>query len=200
MAASVISICNMALARIGVSSFISALNEPSNEARACNLFYEQMRDYALRDFSWNFANKRVALADAGTPPTNWAFKYGYPSDCLKARAIVVPGMAVPRNDQRIPYELGYDNGQRVIYTNQEQAELQYTVRVEDPIVFDPMFASALAYLLASEIAMPLSVQPAIAKQARDAYALVSSSAAASSLSEGTEAPAPDSEFISIRGV
>ena len=47
--ATVVSICNMALARIGVSSFISNLNEASNEARVLNLFYEQMRDFALRE-------------------------------------------------------------------------------------------------------------------------------------------------------
>ncbi len=200
MAASVISICNMALARIGVSNFISSLTEASAEARACNLFYESMRDYALRDYQWSFANRRVTLADAGTAPTNWEYKYGYPSDCLRARAIVVQGLATPRNDQRIPFEVANDNGVRVIYTNQAQAELQYTVRVEDPTLFDPMFVSALAYLLASEIAMPLAVQPKVAEQARGAYTLVSSAAAAANLSEITEAPIADSEFIAIRGV
>jgi hypothetical protein len=200
MAASVISICNMALARIGVSSFISALTEPSNEARVCALFYEQMRDYALRDYPWNFANRRLALSEAGDAPTNWEYMYVYPSDCMKARAIVAPGLRAPRSDQRIPFETGYYEGQRVIYSNQAEAELIYTVRVEDPTLFDPMFASALAYLIASEIAMPLAVQPKVAEQARSAYTLVSSSAAASNLSEGTEQPAPDSEFIAIRGV
>ena len=200
MAASVISICNMALARIGVSSFISSLSEASNEARVCALFYDQMRDYALRDYPWNFANKRIALSEAGDAPTNWEYMYVYPSDCLKARAIVPPGLRAPRSDQRIPFETGYYDGQRVIFSNQAQAELIYTTRIEDPTIFDPMFTSALSYLIASEIAMPLSVQPAVAKQARDAYALVSSAAAASNMTESTEQPAPDSEFVAIRGV
>jgi hypothetical protein len=194
----VINICNMALARIGVSSYISSLTEASNEARNCSLFYEPMRDFVLRDHNWNFATKRVLLADAGTPASNWAYKYTYPSDCLKVRKIVSPGIRNPRNDQRVAFEVANDNGQRVIYTNQAQAELIYTVRVTDPTLFDPMFTSALAYILASEIAMPLSVQPAVADQARKAYTQSVSMAAAASQSESFEGPEPVSEMITVR--
>jgi hypothetical protein len=194
----VVSICNMALARIGVSSYISSLNEASNEARNCALFYEPMRDFVLRDHPWNFAKKRVVLADAGEPPAEWGFKYAYPSDCLKVRNIVPPGMRNPRNDQRVQYEVANENGQRVIYTDLEEAELVYTYRVEDPTLYDSMFISALAYLLASEIAMPLSVSPPVAEQARKAYNQVVSMASAQSMSESHEGPAPESELITVR--
>lgn len=194
----VVSICNMALARIGVSSFISNLNEASNEARVLNLFYEPMRDFALRDNPWNFATARVVLADAGTPPTNWGYKYTYPSDCLKARYIVPPGIRRPRNDQRIEFEVANSAGQRVILSNQPEAELVYTVRATDPTLFDPMFESALAYLLASEAAMPLSVKPDVAKAARDAYEKIKSLAAAQSMNESFEGVEPESELISVR--
>lgn len=196
--ATVVSICNMALARIGVSSFISNLNEASNEARVLNLFYEQMRDFALRDHYWNFARRHVVLADAGTAPTNWAFKYTYPSDCLKARFIAVPGIRTPRNDQRIPFEIASEGSQRVIYTNQQQAELVYTARITDPTLFDPIFESALSYLIASEVAMPLTVKESVAKQARDAYERVKSQAAAHSANEGFEGVEPDSELLTVR--
>jgi hypothetical protein len=194
----VITICNMALARIGVSSYISSLTEASNEARNCALFYEPMRDFVLRDHPWNFAKKRVRLADAGTPPPEWGFKYAYPSDCIKVRHIVSPGFINPRNDQRVQYEVAHENGQRVIYSNQDQAELVYTMRVTDPTIYDPMFTSALAYLLASEIAMPLSVQPAVADQARKAYSQTVSMASAATQSESFEGPEPVSELITTR--
>lgn len=196
--ATVVSICNMALARIGVSSFISNLNEASNEARVLNLFYEQMRDFALRDHHWNFATRRVVLADAGTPPTNWGYKYTYPSDCLKARLIVQQGIRNPRNDQRIAFEIASEGSQRVIYTDQAQAELVYTMRVTDPTLYDPMFESALAYLLASEVAMPLTVKESVAKAARDAYERVKSQAATHSANEGFEGVEPESELVSAR--
>ena len=205
-----VEICNMAMARIGVSSFISSLNEATNEARVCKLFFEPMRDFALRDGLWNFARKQQALADAGAPPEQWAFKYILPDDCLKARFILmpgspvlpgtyeVPGQTVFVTDTRVRYELGNDAGQKVLYTNQPEAVLVYTARVTDTTLFDPAFVSALSYLIASEIAMPLSVQPNVAKQARDAYQLTISTAAAHSMNEGYEGVPPESEFTTIR--
>lgn len=193
-----VSICNMALARIGVSTFISNLNEASNEARVCALFYNDVRDRVLRDAPWNFAKKRVVLADQGTPPSEWSFKYGYPSDCIKARYIAVPGMRNPRSDQRIPFEVANEGGQRRIYTNQSAAELIYTYRVTDATLFDAMCASAMAYLLGSEIAMPLSVKPDVAKSARDAYRIEMQVAAAHSMSEGEEGQEPSSELVTVR--
>lgn len=207
---SVVEICNMALARIGVSSFISNLNEPSNEARVCSLFYAPMRDFALRDGLWNFAKKQVGLADAGTPPTQWAFKYTLPDDFLKARQIWMPGMPVLPGtyevpgqtvfvvDSRVRFEIALSGTQKVLLTNQPEAELIYTARVTDTTLYDPIFVSALSYLLASEIAMPLAVQPNIAKQARDAYVQVMSTAAAHSMNESYEGMPPESELTMIR--
>lgn len=193
-----VTICNIALARIGVSTFITSLSEASNEARVCSLFYEQTRDYVLRDFDWNFAEKRVVLADAGTPPAEWAYKYTYPSDCLRARYIAVPCMRTVRNDQRIEFKVANESGQKVIYTNQPAAELIYTYRVEDPTLFDSMFSSALSYKLASEIAMPLSVQADIGQAALKAYKDEVAVAAGHSMSESQEGPAPESEFVTVR--
>lgn len=196
--ATVVSICNMALARIGISSFISTLTEASNEARVCSVFYEEARDFVLRDRPWAFAKKRVILADAGTPPSEWGFKYSYPSDCLKTRYIVPPGLRNPRNDQRVQFEVANEGGQKVIYTNQPDAELVYTYRVTDPTLFDAMFSSTLAYRLASEVAMPLSVKADVAKAARDAYRVEIEIASAHSMSEQQEGPAPESEFVTVR--
>jgi len=196
--ATVVSICNMALARIGISTFISSMTEASNEARVCSLFYEEARDFVLRDRPWNFAKKRVVLADAGAPPAEWGFKYTYPSDCLKTRYIVPAGLRNPRNDQRVQFEVANENGQRVIYTNQEAAELVYTYRVTDPTLFDPMFSSVLAYRVASEVAMPLSAKPDLAKAARDAYRAEIEIASGHSMDEQQEGPAPESEFVTVR--
>jgi hypothetical protein len=207
---SVVQICNMALARVGVSSFISSLSEATNEARICSLFYEPMRDFALRDGLWNFAKKQQMLANAGTPPEQWAFKYALPDDFLKARFIwmpgtpvlpgtyEVPGQTIFIQEQRVRFEIAISGGQKVLYTNQPEAELVYTARIEDPTIYDPIFTSALAYLLASEIAMPLSVQPKMAETARKAYEQTVSMAAAHSMSEGYEGQPPESELTMIR--
>lgn len=195
---SVVQICNMALMRIGCGINIASLTEGSTEANACALFYEHCRDFALRDYPWPFASRRVALGLlTGDAATNWAFKYAYPSDCLQAREIV--GAYNPRNDEKIPFEVANEGTSRVIYTNQEDAELLYTVRVEDTNLFDPIFVSALASLLASELVMPLSMNPTLAVNARNSYIQVSSAAAARAFNEGFT-PEPECELLSVRGL
>jgi len=89
-----IDICNMALSEIGTQSTIAALNEQSNEAIQCNLWYDTMRRRLLRAAQWGFARTQVTLtqvADAipdNTSPYPFLFSYTYPTDCLKLRYIL----------------------------------------------------------------------------------------------------------------
>lgn len=199
--ASPVDICNMALGRIGVSTLIASLDATRNlEERTCALWYPIMRDFALSEYEWRFASRRVSLALLDEdPPTNWGYRYAYPTDCLKARRLVYPGLYSPRADQRLMYEVVSNGTSRVIDTNIEDAELEYTMRVEDTEQFPPLFVSALAYLIASELVMPLSKKPDVGQAMRNAYVLVSSSAAAHSMSEAEEGPAPENEFTAARG-
>jgi hypothetical protein len=198
MASSEVAICNLALGRIGISIFISSLTEVSNEARVCSVFYEPCRDMVLQDFPWNFASKHSALANLGTPPTNWLFRYQLPSDCLEARYIVLPGNRQPRSGQRIAYEVSVENDVKVLYTDQENAELVYTTRVTNPNLFSPLFVMALGWLIGAEAAMPLTAAPRLGDAARRNYALAISAAGSASLREQEAGPEPDSEFITAR--
>lgn len=203
--ASRVDICNIALSRIGVSQFIANIEtERSNEANVCRLFFDPMRDFALRDYPWSFAKREIALAQLdGDAPVHWAYKYALPSDCLMVRSVVTAGaLRVPRHDQRTTFEIANEAGPqgdiRVLYTGQPNAVLIYTKRIEDPTLFDPIFVSAFAYLLASEIALPLTVKETIAKQCRDAYVLISSRAAAVNMNEAEEGVDPEPEAIEYR--
>lgn len=198
MASSEVKICNMALGRVGVSIFIDALTESSQAAVVCNQFYESSRDRALVEGRFNFATTRATLADLGTPPTNWSYRYALPSDCLDVQRIVTPGIRNPLAKNRIPFELAEEAGARVLYTDQAQAELVYTKRVTNPNLFSPQFESALAWLLASEITMPLAAAPNLATNAFKRYLGEISAAQAASLNEAQEDVEPDSEFISGR--
>src|SRR5688572_268482 len=162
-----------------------------------------MRDFALRDYDFNFSRRRVVLAAlAGTLPSTWLYKYAYPSNCLAVRSIVPPGVKKPRHDQRIPYEVANEQGSQgdviVIYTNQPNAELIYSHRVTDPTLFDPIFVSALGFLLASEIALPLTVKETIAEKMLNFYIRVSSRAAAVNMNEAEEGVDPEPEAIEYR--
>lgn len=199
MASSEVQICNMALGHVGISIFIDSLSEQSQQATVCNLFYEPCRDMALADFDWNFARRRVALADLGTPPTNWLYRYALPADCLAVRYLVVPGSREPRANQRIPYEIAEEGEVRVLYTDQEEAELVYTRRVENPNLFSAQFVKALAQLLASEIAIPLSAVQGLGDRAFKMYRQLKSEAETASLNEHQEGLEADCEFLTGRG-
>jgi hypothetical protein len=200
MATDKVQICNMALARIGVSQFIANLTtERSNEAINCNLFYDTVLAFALRDYDWNFSRRTVALSLAtGAVAPNWTYKYSYPNDCFFARAIVPVGIRFPRADQRIPFDIGNDGATRVIYTDQADAVLRYSALIDNPVLYDPQFVSAFAFLLGSELAIPLSIKPDIAKSARDAYVLTASRAMANDLRERESGPEPDPALIAYR--
>lgn len=196
--ASVVQICNIALSRIGQSARIDSLEEQSLAAELCTLHYDECRKQVLRDFPWPFAEARVVLADIGSPPTNWLFRYRYPTDCLEARRITVPGNETPQADQRITFAVAYASGGRSIVSNQPQAELSYTVDVQDTTYFDPLFVSALAWKLAAELAMGLQARPENYQAASQNYAIEISKAQAAALEEGEGGVKPDSEFVTVR--
>lgn len=96
----VVAIYNNALGKVGTRTTVSATTEGSNEANACNVFYEQSRDATLRLAFWNFARKQKLLTQLksskdvpNTCPTPWGFEYAYPVDCLRAR-FILPQTAV----------------------------------------------------------------------------------------------------------
>lgn len=106
MAASEISIVNLALGHIGTRSTIASLSEASTEARVARLYYEPTRDEVLSMAFWNFSKKTATLAllksAPGTPsnPTGatewsdaypappWLYEYAYPADCIQMRSLV----------------------------------------------------------------------------------------------------------------
>ena len=85
-----VGICNLALTGHLGTTPISAIGESTKAGQVCDLHYEAARDALLRAHPWNFAIKRVALAQDGTKTTElealeYEFDYGYalPADCLK---------------------------------------------------------------------------------------------------------------------
>lgn len=107
MAATPTDICNQALGALGTRSQITSMNESSEEARYCRLYYESTRSGLLRGAHWNFARKTAYLtllkAMPGTPENSdpstanwdpatmpappWLYEYAYPSDCQQVRYI-----------------------------------------------------------------------------------------------------------------
>ncbi len=152
-----VGICNMALAHIGVGKPIASFTDASREAQACRVFYENARDEVMRDFGWPFCTRIMALAlIEETPDEEWAFTYGWPSDCLAFKRIL-SGIRNDNRQTRTPYRiLNHEQYGRVIRTDKEDAEGEYTFRdtgVED---YPPDFKTLLSYKLAGYIVPLLS--------------------------------------------
>jgi hypothetical protein len=153
-----VDICNRALSRLGTRATIAALAENSTEARTASIWYAATRDALLRAADWNFARRRVALADLGAPPSGWAFRYALPADCLRLLRLAPADVGLPPPR----FEVAGDTTGRVVLCDEPQAEAIYTAGIDDPTQFDAAFATALVDQLAAHIAYPITQKTEVA--------------------------------------
>lgn len=200
MSQTVTGICNMALGHLAVGKAIASITESSAEARACNRFYEQVRDEVLRAFAWPFASITVALQVVATAPnTEWGYSYRLPVDCVTPRRIP----SGYRNDTQataVRFRIARDAAGRVLYTDLPNATLEYTVLVTNPAEFAPDFAQAVALKLAGFIA-PLVTggDPSkLGARALQLYQWQISEARTNAANEGLPDAEPESDSITAR--
>ena len=159
-----VDICNFALSNVGAFAGLQTVEiGSSKEAVACRAQYPLALKAALRDpdCDWGFARKTIQLALADLEPVGYTYAYKYPSDCIRALRIHNPAIEgdcvlteydyIRRKLKRIPFELGSDpsGNNKLILTNREQAVLVYTGFIDNPNMFDPLFAEALGYKLSA---------------------------------------------------
>ena len=194
-------IANMAISHVGSGKEIANLDtESSEEASACRRFYENARDTVLRDCNWPFATEIVTLGLVEEDPnTEWDFSYRYPSDCINIRKIQ-SGIRNDHRQSRVPYRVAQDSTGLLIFTDEQNAVLEYTKREEDTSRFPSDFAIALSYKLAYLIAPRLSRgDPFKMKQdLQREYMMAISMAKAAAFNEEQSDQEPESEFMRIR--
>jgi len=186
MATTDVDICNRALSRLGTRATISALDENSTEARTASIWYAATRDTLLRAHDWNFARRRVVLAEQGAAPTGWTFRYALPTDCIRLLRIV---SASPETGA-IRFEVAGDATGRFAFCDQPAAEAVYVARVDDPNLYDAGFASALVDQLAAHIAYPITQKTETAVRLAQVARAVLADAMAADVNEA-EAAASD---------
>lgn len=223
------AVANLALGSIGNRTSIAALTEASSEARACLRQYDSCLDDVLAAAHWNFARKQLALTllkdGTASPPDSvpapWLYEYAYPSDCVAARyiqamqqtdaaAVAIFGSAFTTASQtsQIPAvrflisndEDSQGNPSKVILTNQPAATLVYTMRLTNVSLFDSMFVRALAFYLGAQLALELTGDKALARQAFQIADTTTKAARASNGNEGITVIDPTPEWMAIRGV
>lgn len=209
--ASIVSICNLALSNINARR-IQSLSDSTKEARECTLHYDMARDAVLADHDWTFARKRSTLALLTETYSGWTYAYMYPSDCIELRH-VYDGIGAATNTSydfsderfsvvdRVKYEVAAGDGlsYRVILTEEANAEMRYTARVEDPNMYTPKFISALGYQLAMKLSIPLKADPKRMANMSELYDRTISSAKTVNSNSEYNPKKPIGSFIQARG-
>lgn len=159
-------ICNMALSNIGKGT-ISNMEEETENARACKLYYDPTRRQILREFTWGFAHRieRLALVDEKVP--GYDYVYSYPAECLKINRLMEQ---IPNYRERHLWDIvNIGNSTKAIVCQVENAYIDYTWDVRDPNIFDDIFVQAFTELLTSKIAMRLTGNPQMMQNAYQLY-------------------------------
>jgi hypothetical protein len=194
--ASDVEIVNLALGHLGTSKEIALLTEVSDEARFARRFFETARDATLRDFPWPFSSTFVTLGLVATDPTEeWGFSYRYPSNCLTMRRIL-SGLRTDNRQSEASFKIGSDASGKLIFTDIQDAQAEYTVRVTDALQYPPDFVLAFSLRLAMYMAPKLTAGDPFRLGLRAAQMYLSelSKARATALNEEQPDEEPLSEF------
>lgn len=193
-----VEICNLALGRIGVTTYIASMDETSKEGRVARLLYTFVRDRVLEAVNWPFARGEEDLQDIGSPPNGWAYRYRTPNDCIKARQIVYESARTPVAD--IPFNIIEDqaNSSTAIATDISPATLIYTKRITATALFTQGFVNSFAWALAAEMVLPMAADIKLAVSCNNAYTQSLREAAALALNGQQEDPRPVDSYVSVR--
>lgn len=164
-----LTICNLALGDLRAPPIADA-GEASLEAQLCNRYYPHALARLLDDYTWSFTKRIAPLAalDTNERAVEWAYAYALPTDCSKAIRILpstevllaYPFWGSPYTLPAMPprwLDFVVENG--ALYTNVQDAVLEYALGSCDESVMPPLFREALRRLLAADLAMPLLNQP-----------------------------------------
>ena len=180
----------MALSHIGAGdSIVSLTTDVSATVDSVNAFLEITREQTLRDFPWPFATVTADSTLVTTAATNafalveedpndeWGFSYVYPTDCAEIRRIW-SGLRQDVPGSRVPYRIGFAGTVttatgRLIFTDMEDAVMEYTGLVTDNTIYPADFVMAWSYRLAWHIAPRLAMNytPEVTKNLMQLYAI-----------------------------
>ena len=164
-------------------------------------YYDEARREVLRDGGWPFATAIDTLALIEEQPNSqWRYSYEKPTGALKLIRIPLAGMRAEMQSEPIPFTEGYSASGSVILTDQEDAELEYIVNVEDVSRFPPDFTLAFSLLLAAYAAPVIASGDSFKRRLEclQLYGAAMPKARANANNEGATDPLPESEFIRAR--
>lgn len=174
MARSIISICNLALQKLGAQRIVS-LEDATKNAHLCEGFYDQAVDETLRAHPWNCAIYRKELAaEEETPAFGWAYRYALPSNPYCLRVLQM---------QETDYEFVIEG--RFLLTDEGTCKIVYVKRIVDPNEFDALLVEAIAARLATKLAYPVTQSVSLEDKMTKNFISILSEARSVDAQEGT---------------
>lgn len=180
MAASEISICNSALAKLGAAR-IKSLNGEGKEAEMCKLRYADCRDVVLQSHPWKCAIRRTVLSPLTTPPAFGAVNaFELPADFIR----------------QLPDEGGevLNIEGNTILAAGNTVNLRYVARIEDATLYPPYLSEVIALKLAADICYAF-VQTAAKQQLQEQLYENALRRARFLDSSGSKAPSVNSDYL-----
>ena len=191
MPATQVSICNLALQLVGARQ-ITAIDEGSEQARACEILYEPTRQELLRTHLWRFGRARDSITADGTDP-EWGYdkRFAVPADCLQVWAIDTGGYST--RGVRWTVEGGY------IFANTAgPLKILYSKDVTDEAEFDVLFVQLFAHQLAVYLCEPLTQDNTKSQIISQSLGRIYSNAVAADAVEAVEMVESDGSWITNR--
>lgn len=152
MAVDSVSISNRALTLLGAAR-ISDLSEDSENARKVSAIYDDTLNAMLSEHNWNFAReeRQLSLLDADSYPVldTYASAFQLPSNCLR----------VIRMQDDVSFAIFSDR----LYTNSDEAKIEYIKEETDASKYSPGFVKALASRIAADLAFSITQNATLAK-------------------------------------
>ena len=194
-------IANYSLGHLGVTKEIQNLDtENSAEAIVHRRFFDLSINAFQKEFPYAFATKQQALGLITEDPNNdYKYEYTYPSDCQIAGKIV-SGLRNDNRQSRPHMKITRGTSGKVIWTDCQDAVLEYQIIETDEGRYDDDFVLAYSFLLAWLCAPALtSGDPfGLGERARAAYYEFKSTAKSNSSNEEQEEQPSQAEWIRAR--
>ena len=145
MAISWTSICNMALAGLGINSISNIDTDTTTAAIKCRAIYENTRDMLLRGFDWRFAIKRAELSQLdSTPEFGFDYEYTLPTSPYCLRVL------------NMEDDAAFEIEGRKLLTDEDECKIRYISRVTNPSKLDALFVSLMVCSIKAQLAIPLT--------------------------------------------
>lgn len=145
MGQSKLNICNQALLKIGEQT-ITSLDEASDNAKLCSIFFDQALEEVLREYPWTSATSRAQLPKLSRDPIfGYDYAYQLPTDFIRLVQLY------DGNGAWHPDYYWVIEG-RTLLCNLEEANIIYIKMINDTKILDSLCTSALICKLAMRMA------------------------------------------------